>query len=475
MKKKNRIYERIFAAIDKPEYFFLVVASLFGIFFIFIIPPFQTPDEHVHFYRAYDTSQLGSNRIEKNGAIGSMLPSSIAKTEQALNAQQDIPTHIQFNPYNKYHLGFTKQALFNIPLDKGDVSFYRTETYPALVYIPQAVAVFVAKIFNSPIIVMLYFVRIVNLIIWVTVAFWCIKRFPWKRWALAGVCLLPVLVAQTISPGLDVLAIASTLVFITIILNGVKNPNEKFDIKKLLLLLSMAILMVLTKFTLAVFFLLVFLIKNKQMTMKHGTITKLLIVLIPVALFIGWTILSHTSGTSGPVSSSSQQISALLHNPLKFLQLLINTGFYVTVSGNALVHSIVGNFGWLDTPLSPFITFMGAIYIGFLLFVGSSKEKIVKIPSKAKVIMFLTVVGSVIATFLAMYVYSTLTTDNHIKGVQGRYLVPAMFLLLPLLLNNHITTSEAFYAKVVRWSAVTLLLVSTLTIIVRYYFIFIPT
>lgn len=457
----------------KPECFFAIVASFFGLLFLLLIPPFQTPDENVHFYRAYEVSELGTNRGMKDKAMGSMLPASIAKTEEAVNAQPDITTHIQFNPYNKYRLGYTKRALLDIPLNQNDKSFYRTETYPMVVYAPQALAVAVAKIFNAPIIIMLYMTRLANLVVWVAVVFACIKYFPWKKWALVGVGLLPVVVSQTISPGLDVLAISSTLVFLTLVFNGIHDRRYRFTTKKLLLLFLAGIAMVFTKSTLAVFFPLLFLIKGAQIPFKYKNLMKIIIVVLPVILFAIWTVLS-SSNSSSSVASPGQQISTLLHNPFHFVHLLLNTGFFVTISGNALAQSIIGYFGWLDTPLSPFITYLGVTYISFLLLVGVAREKY-SISRNTRLFMLFTSVGLIVASFLAMYVYSTLPGDNHIKGVQGRYLVPAIIVLIPVLLNRYIITQKSVFTRVVQIGSTAFLAISVLTITARYYHVFIPT
>lgn len=470
----TKFYRKSIIFLKQPERFFLVTASLFGILFILIIPPLQTPDEHVHFYRAYEVSELNSNRLEKDGRMGSMLPASIAKTEVVLNAQSEVPTHIQFNPYTKYDLRQTKAALLDIPLNEDEKSFYRTETYPEFLYTLQALAITLGKIFDAPIVVMIYLTRLVNLALWITVAFLCIKYFPWKKWAVAGVCLLPVVVAQTISPGLDVLAISSFFVFITIILNSVHNRQHKLSYKMVALLAFAGLLMVFAKSNLAVFLPLIFLVKKEQISLKYQNLIKTLIVVLPIMLFAAWTIFISTSHDAQPVSSTGQQISTFLHNPLNFLILLFKTIFFNTASGNTLAQSLVGNFGWLDTPLSTFIIYLGVMYIAFIMFVGSRGDEC-KLSKKNRIILLTAAVASVLATFLAMYVYSTLPSDNHIKGVQGRYLIPALIMLVPVLMSHKIITSKVFFIRTIQFGSIGLLTISALTIMTRYYHVYIPT
>lgn len=61
------------------EKLFVLIALFFGILFVFILPPFQSVDEGMHFFRTYQISEgkFISQNIE--GAVGDEIPASLSK------------------------------------------------------------------------------------------------------------------------------------------------------------------------------------------------------------------------------------------------------------------------------------------------------------------------------------------------------------------------------------------------------------
>ncbi len=59
------------------EKIFLIISFIFGLLFIFFIPPFQGNDEVNHFSRAYQLSQFRIISQKHNEKVGDYLPASI--------------------------------------------------------------------------------------------------------------------------------------------------------------------------------------------------------------------------------------------------------------------------------------------------------------------------------------------------------------------------------------------------------------
>ena len=70
--KRNLLVEVI-----KPEYIFILLGILFGTLFIFLVPPFQSPDEPVQFGKAVAISQGQFLSVRKDGVSGNYLPKSL--------------------------------------------------------------------------------------------------------------------------------------------------------------------------------------------------------------------------------------------------------------------------------------------------------------------------------------------------------------------------------------------------------------
>ena len=60
------------------EKIFLLLAVVFGFLYVFILPPFQSVDEGMHCFRAYQISQGKFLADNLNGKIGDTIPSSLS-------------------------------------------------------------------------------------------------------------------------------------------------------------------------------------------------------------------------------------------------------------------------------------------------------------------------------------------------------------------------------------------------------------
>src|SRR6266851_4503442 len=124
-------WKRILAA---PEYLFPVLLALFGVAFAFGMPPFQTPDEDSHFFRAYQVSEgrLFPHRTV-DGWGGGLVPASMVRILHTF-------LHLVFHPDRHASWeDFTNNL--DTPLDPKarEARPFRGSTYYSFVpYLPQA-------------------------------------------------------------------------------------------------------------------------------------------------------------------------------------------------------------------------------------------------------------------------------------------------------------------------------------------------
>ena len=57
-----------------PEKIFLILSLVFGLLFVFITPPFQSPDENSHFLKAYSVSKGKFFPEVQNKKLGNYFP-----------------------------------------------------------------------------------------------------------------------------------------------------------------------------------------------------------------------------------------------------------------------------------------------------------------------------------------------------------------------------------------------------------------
>lgn len=468
MKKYLNIFT---ASIKSPQGFFAWVAFILGGVFLLIIPPFQTPDEAAHFLRAYQVSNLDFIPIKKDNIIGSYLPTSIQKTETAIDGSGAIQTHANL----KYRLGNTKAALLNVPLNEGEKKFVDTTvtaSYSPIGYIPQVLAIWFGRLFDTPPIVMVYLARLFVLVTWIGLVFASIKIFPFKKWAVAGIALLPMFLAQAVSLGVDVLAVGSGLLFLSTILYCIYTKNT-IHRKILFLLLATGIVMTMSKQVMAVLLFLILTLKNNSLSenVKKNLFFKILIILLPILILILWTIVLPEISSNVTQLQNNQdtvgQVKYIMGQPLIFIRTLFYTLFFTW--GDGISQSLIGNFGWLDTPLSSFFINLGYVSLFAYWFVDYEKKSIQPTSKLNKTIFFVITATYFLSVCAAMYILFSPVGYPLIVGIQGRYLFPCLFLLLPVLFVKVLTTKERYFVLSTKVVSITLLVASIVTIVYRYY------
>ena len=63
----------------KIEKLYIYIFLIFGLLFVFLIPPFQAPDEDSHFKRSYSISNLDIYPVNKNKTAGNYFPKEMLK------------------------------------------------------------------------------------------------------------------------------------------------------------------------------------------------------------------------------------------------------------------------------------------------------------------------------------------------------------------------------------------------------------
>ena len=113
---------------------FILLASVFGGMIVFVTPPFQAPDDHAHFYRAYQISEFKLLPENFDSIIGSELPTSL-RTTVLLAGMEDLAFHPNTKAAPSRIL-----TLFDIlwiqQCDGSSPS--NSSSYPPLMYLPQA-------------------------------------------------------------------------------------------------------------------------------------------------------------------------------------------------------------------------------------------------------------------------------------------------------------------------------------------------
>lgn len=389
----------------KIEKIFLFFGLILGSFYSIIIPVGNVPDEAAHFWRVYEISELKIfPETDSEGNTGIYIPNNLKKS-----------VHV-FSKYDGLIGELTTQASDSYDLEKTPA-----DSYSPLNYIPQTIGVWISKILNLPIIPTIYISRVFNMIICVIVLYYCIKYIPIMKKIVFLIAMLPMTMQLISSVSADGSIICAGTALITFVLYSQKKMKRLINWRDLLLLLTLCLILVISKPMYALLCPILFWIpKARFSSNKHKIITIISIGIISFSLVLVRLFLTPTEAKF----DSSIQYNFILSNPINYLLILFSNAI---LAPEQFINSTIGkNLEWFSVELySPYILTI------FILFVILCLEHETKIKGSFKAFAFFSFFSIVFATFSAMFIQWTTPGETIIEGVQGRYFIPIL-LLIPL-------------------------------------------
>ena len=421
----------------KIESVFVVVALLAGLVFAFINPFGQEPDGWVHFTRSMDV--LGGNLflpfVDNNGSSTIMrLPENI----NDIGFRKINPNGLEGTPYmNHIKSMYFSETIIDIEMLGG---------FSSLFYLPQAIGLFIARLFDSSVYGYMLCGRIMNLIAYITLAYIGLKKMPIYRNIYIVIALLPMTLYQAASFSYDAVLNGLCFLFIGLCFYYAyeKETLSWRDVIKLGIILM---LLFMCKYVYVCIGLLVFIIPMK----KFGTVKEYWkafgIALVPMGLIITYMLLSAgIPDPSANVMSTSEttqisQLGYVVANPLFAAKVYIRT--IVSYAGYYIEQ--LNTLGWLNYTLGMLEFVIPVFMVGVALLDSKDSQK--KVSIKDKVIFITTFAVVVSAGMMGLYLLDSVANPvgaPTILGYQGRYTIPVLMLMLaffsPRSVENNINT-----------------------------------
>ena len=193
-------------AASRPRRRVLCGLALLLIVMCFVTPPFQSPDEHRHFFRAYQLSegvllpyplqtnmQEGTTVQALHTSVGGTLPRAIDVLLLATHADR-----LRFNPNERLRAADLVSALA-IKVDVNDRVFFRFPheiPFPPYAFAPQAAGILLARAFTDRILIQFYASRLVNAMFALTLVWLALLMVP-SLWPIClAFCSLPLVSFQ---------------------------------------------------------------------------------------------------------------------------------------------------------------------------------------------------------------------------------------------------------------------------------------
>lgn len=411
------------------EKIFVCLASIIGIFYVLALPIGRAPDEESHFFRAYEisTGHLVSDTTNE-GSIGSFEPSDIEiirSFKENNVSYAEIAENMNQYP-NEDNQSFIINSAYN---------------YNLLSYSPQVVGIWIGRLLHLPFTIIIYLAKLLNLFACITILYFSLKFIPFLKNILFLLAFLPITMQSMSSFSPDGLVIATATALISFVLYTIYTLKTKLSTHHFFLMFFICLFLSMSKIAYAPLCLLLFAIPKERFT---STSKKYLIIFgMGAALFIillTWLLLAPSMQS---VSDSSTQISTILHNPIKYIAIVLHS---LSTNFNMYFYGFFGGYlEWFNVVLSPLYIIPSFVVFIILCHTEYQNSTITK---SFKVIAAVSSLVLVLITFTTMFIQWTKVGESVIDGVQGRYFLPIMLLIptffLPIKKPNSKSISKKY-------------------------------
>lgn len=442
---------------NKSIYLAVILFSFLLLSVVFFIkPPFGSPDEATHLFRANSLAQ-GYVLLEptgKDGTTGGEVNSSLGKA--VLKYSGYVNTH-SYKGSDKF-----VEELKSLKWDSknAEIGLPTTAFYMPFVYVPQAVSFYIGEKLDLSIYSTYALINYITFGICIMIFLAAYRIYPIPLLSLCLI-LLPMSVYQLFSPTIDGISLALTCLGMSFFMTLLKNGNNKSQRSCNYILLGMALCIIIVIGSRANLICMVLIpLWLFFVNRKKTYLATFFIVSIITLGWIGYSITSSYDPSSVKHAglSNVQLIAYYVKNPLVVLNIAINT--FTNIDRLTFYYnSFIGNLAWLDAPIHKTIRNLFAAILVASLLAHLIAGKLKTSRATAFLIAILAV-ASLALIFAALLVqWSTFPTEE-IDGVQGRYFI------IPLVILGYALPQLRFNKKTIVIILTSLSVISVATVYV---------
>lgn len=420
---------------------FICISAIIGVTFSFCFPLTQIPDEITHINMIYEERNLDIKFSDIDDGYSGY--ESLSKND-----------HNKVNK-NKY-FDLSKKVDIGLKLSIPNLTIIR--------HFPQYIGMLIGEMLHLPVFLYLTLCELFALAFYIIICNLALKKIPFKKSLMMFIMLLPICCQQMSSFSYDVVLNSFCFLFIAYIMN-LKFSKEKITVNDIFILLAFLLIISICKVPYAILGLLVFILplhkfefKTKKKTItfeniktiisKHKTFYLIFAIVLAIMFcIVAYQILSRIY--------IGKVLLASIFNLTDTLQLYKRS---IDIFLPYYLETIVGNLGIFNVDIS--LLFEIFVYISLIL-VTFFNYKIVKNRLKVEKINFskkdYIIIYSIVILFIYLIIlsmfewtlyctkipnYKSLSIAElgdyinrlpYIGGVQGRYFVPILpLILLPL-------------------------------------------
>lgn len=395
----------------KFEKIYLMFAISCGIMMIFLMPPFNVPDESSHFSRAYKDSLFVTTEDDGRFYFPKAINEFASKYANNVNFS-DIKIYSR-----NYLSDMFKPVDYNI-IDEKSSNYSNVKYLSFVPYIPSTLIILAGRLANIAPLVLLLLCRFVNLMIVIICCYYAIKNVPHFKKAFLVVTLFPIFIQQSAAINMDYLTNAVAILLISFIIQLIYK-KDKITNKEFAILGGLCFILSLGKFGYFPILLLFFLVSNDKFKNKYQAWA------IKIAFILGTLILSFFFSLSAATVETATNVYGIKYfftNPIDSINVFIRTAF--ARLDQDIFRGFFDGFAYSTVwHQSLFKTFMYLMYFVFIIMSDENDEKISKISRCVLLGITILVIGIVYAIAFSQW---TKTGERLINGIQARYFLPVL-------------------------------------------------
>lgn len=436
----------------KLEYLFLVMAVLLGGLYMILFPPLSAPDDNIHFETAYyhSSRMLGQEGVDKQGHV--------------LVREEDYRAFYELRTANGQSLIATWDNLLAMDHSQKLVSSDNPPlTAPGYCYWLSGAGIALARLLGLGKYLMYFLGKGFVFLGYLAAGFFTIRLMPFAKNMLFLVYLLPISIQQATSFSYDTTVNALAFLLIAYCLH-LAFQVDKMTPRRWIGLVALSAILAPCKVVYVLISLCCLLIPRTKVAKNWHYYTGVAATLAASLI----SLLIFQAGKISSVASDSHQVALggtnytlgyFLQAPQKLIGMYVRT--FQEYGDFYLSSMLGGKLGRLDVDIPWMLILVFAALL--LLSVIPQQKDTLSLSAPKKLWLAVICAGVVGATMLGLMFDWTPETSAVIEGVQGRYFLPILPLLLlltrnqTLVLRKDITqgmifTFLAFHALTALWA-----------------------
>lgn len=429
----SSVDERLFVCLPATG---AALCLVIGLFYVFLMPPLQVPDEFAHVFRAYGLSE---------GYFVAPVATPVPASMQRLMIQ--FPPHIE--SVKKLTAGDVLSVLHEPlkPEDKSQTANEGINVNTWIPYVPSAIAIAIARHANASPLGILYFGRLANLVGYTALTWLALHLLPAGRMVLFTLALMPMTLHQAAGLSWDSIVFGIGFVFCALVIRcasastGPLRPREYIALSVMTLIVSLCKV----DFALLPLLLLIPGAKFVSRRMQLGFLAACAAGAFAVNAIWQYAdrvnlelFRQHINEQLG--ANMTGHVAYLFSYPGYFSNALIRT---IDLTGYMHLQEFVGTFGWVYVRLPAW-----AVYLYVFLLLATALTNVADLQMtwmQRTILLFVALLGS-LACVLAMWLATPdfyikdkiLHNDGTLFGIQGRHFIPFALPALLLLANRYL-------------------------------------